>query len=114
MDQEAAAVPGAIEETMCPLPGQPNTEDCKGADIKGCMDEAGLNYNPQATLATECCYPPNRYVKVDMSESIFRENFWTMSVDGAVTGASRVLVDGKVHTVVDAGNDFQCSKKTQF
>jgi hypothetical protein len=152
--QEAAATPGAVEATMCPLPGQTNTEDCKGANIKGCMDEAGLNYNPQATLATECCYPPNRYVKVDMSESIFRENFWTMSVDGAVTGiglplvgsdeacvpedtcvqvkafddacdgmvvggggisvSSRVLVDGKVHTVVDAEADFQCSKKTQF
>merc|ERR1711959_527363 len=27
---------------------------------------------------------------------------------------SRVVVDGKVHTVVDAEGNFECSKRTQF
>jgi len=131
-----------------------DTGDCPGAKIRGCTDETGLNFNPMATVPTLCCYAPNRYVKVDMKESVFRENFWTMEVDGVVAGvglpligndevcvpqtscvkvttydescdgmviggggvtvASRVVVEGEVHTVVDADGNFECSKKTQF
>jgi len=154
MAQDSNAMPATPEKSVCPLPGQEDTGDCPAAKVRGCTDEAGLNYNPQATIPTLCCYAPNRYVKVDMTESVFRENFWTMEVDGVVAGvglpligndevcvpqescvkvttfdescdgmvvggggvtvASRVVVEGEVHTVVDADGAFQCSKKTQF
>merc|ERR1712146_196190 len=120
----------------------------------GCMDQNALNFNPHATVNTQCCYPPNRYVKVEMAESVFRENFWTMEVGGKMAGvglpligsdevcvpqdscvkvttydeacdgmmvggggvtiSSRVVVDGTVHTTVDAEGNFECSKRTQF
>merc|ERR1712146_333318 len=69
-----------------------------GANVHGCMDEAALNFNPHATVSAQCCYPPNRYVKVDMTESVFRENFWTMEVGGSIAGVGLPLV----------GNDEVC------
>jgi hypothetical protein len=151
---DSSSMPATPEKSVCPLPGQEDTGDCPAAKVRGCTDETALNFNPQATVPTLCCYAPNRYVKVDMTESVFRENFWTMEVDGTVAGvgmpligndevcvpqescvkvttfdescdgmvvggggvtvASRVVVDGEVHTVVDADGNFECSKKTQF
>merc|ERR1712146_71434 len=61
----------------------------------GCMDQNALNFNPHATVNTQCCYPPNRYVKVDMAESVFRENFWTMEVGGKMAGVGLPLILGR-------------------
>jgi hypothetical protein len=92
LQQDSTAMPATPEHSVCPLPGQEDTGDCPGAKIRGCTDEAGLNYNPQATIPTQCCYAPNRYVKVDMTESVFRENFWTIHVDGSLAGVGLPLV----------------------
>jgi hypothetical protein len=97
-EKASSALPPSSEHTSCPLPGQENTDDCPGANVHGCMDEAALNFNPHATVSAQCCYPPNRYVKVDMTESVFRENFWTMEVGGSIAGVGLPLV----------GNDEVC------
>merc|ERR550514_158369 len=91
-EKQMSSMPPSSEHTTCPLPGQENTADCPGANVHGCMDQNALNFNPHATVNTQCCYPPNRYVKVDMAESVFRENFWTMEVGGVMAGVGLPLI----------------------
>jgi len=90
--QESMGLSPAPEYTTCPLPGQDPSEKCPAAHIVGCMDNTAINFNSKATSNGDCCYAPDRYVRVDMTESIFRENFWTMSVDGQMLGLGMPVV----------------------
>lgn len=75
------------EYTSCPMPGEdPATTECPAQHIVGCRDATAINFDSKATADGACCYAPDRYVAVDMTESVFKENFWTMSVDGQLVG----------------------------